>query len=95
VLKAKGTSSAMSAAVAVTDHMRDWFVGSKRIVSMAVVPPVGTYGIDEDLCFSLPVRCTGNFKYEIIEGLEFDEASQKRIDITLAELKDEARTAEL
>jgi len=68
-LKAKGVSSAMSAAVASTDHMRDWFQGTERIVSMAVIPPIGTYGIDTDLCFSLPVRCLGNFKYEIVQDL--------------------------
>ena len=85
----------MSAAVAVTDHMRDWFTGSKRIVSMAVIPPLNTYGINEDICFSLPIRCLGDFKYEIIEGFNFDEPSQHRFDITLNELKEESIIGEL
>jgi len=64
----------MSAAKAILDHMRDWFLGTgDEIVSMAIIPPVGVYGLSTDLCFSLPVKCTGDFKYEIVEGLEMNE----------------------
>lgn len=85
----------MSAANAILDHMRDWFVGSEQVVSMAVIPPHGTYGIDTDLCFSLPVVCTGNWAYEIKTGIDFDEYSQGMFDATLQELKDEKVMGEL
>jgi len=63
----------MSAAKAIKDHMHDWFAGSDEIVSMAIIPPIGTYGLDTDICFSLPIKCKGNFNYEIVTGLELNE----------------------
>ena len=89
VIKARGMSSAMSAAKAICDHMKDWFLGSSHIVSMGIIPPVGTYGISTDLCFSLPVKCTGDFKYEIVAGLEFDEFAKEKFDKTMTELIEE------
>ena len=95
VIKARGMSSAMSAAKATCDHIKDWFAGKDEIVSMGVIPPVGTYGIDTDLCFSLPVRCKGNFEYEIVTGLELNDFAKEKLAITTKELKEEKEMAEL
>jgi len=95
VIKARGMSSAMSAAKAVGDHMRDWFAGAEGYQSMAVIPPVGTYGIDTDLCFSFPIKCKGNFEYEVVEGLELDDFAKEKFAATLEELKEEKTTGEI
>ncbi|HEY8584034.1 MAG TPA: malate dehydrogenase [Capillimicrobium sp.] len=87
VLEARGASSAASAANAAIDHMRDWVLGADGLRSMAV-PTNGSYGIDEGIVASLPVRCGGG-SYEIVEGLEIPEFSQARIDKTMAELREE------
>ncbi len=62
VLKVKGSSSAFSAASAVIDHLRDWFMGSDKIVSMGIQSK-GDYDIPKGLWSSFPVKCLGNFKY--------------------------------
>ncbi|KCV73459.1 malate dehydrogenase [Fonticula alba] len=95
ILAARKLSSAMSAAKAVADHMRDWWMGSERegeLVSMAV-PSDGSYGIAEGLIFSFPVRCPGGGKYEIVQGLEISDFSRGKLQKTEAELiseRDEA-----
>jgi malate dehydrogenase len=65
ILTARGNSSVFSAANAVVDHLRDWYLGSDKIVSMGVVSE-GDYGIPKGLWTSLPVRCK-NFTYEIVK----------------------------
>ena len=51
-----------SAANAVIDQLRDWYLGTDKVVSMGVVSE-GDYNIPKGLWTSLPVRCSGNFKY--------------------------------
>lgn len=89
VIKARGASSAASAASAAIDHIRDWFAGSTPgdYVSMAV-PSDGSYGIPEGVIYSYPVT-TQNGDYRIVPGLAIDEFSRKRMDATLAELREE------
>ncbi|MGH8229185.1 MAG: malate dehydrogenase [Steroidobacteraceae bacterium] len=89
VIKARGSSSAASAASAALDHVRDWVRGSAAgdWVSMAV-PSDGSYGIAEGVIYSHPVVCR-NGGYEIVQGLSIDEASRKRMQATLAELQEE------
>jgi len=89
VIKACGASSAASAASAAIDHMRDWFLGSAPgdYLSMAV-PSDGSYGIPEGVIYSYPVT-TKNGEYRIVPGLSIDEFSRKRMDATLAELREE------
>lgn len=67
VIAARTMSSAMSAAKAAGDHMRDWWLGTKpgQIVSMGVVSD-GSYGIAKDICFSLPVTVQ-NKQYKIVQ----------------------------
>ncbi|CAG2152345.1 malate dehydrogenase [Ralstonia mannitolilytica] len=88
IIEARGLSSAASAANAAIDHVRDWVLGSNgRIVTMGV-PSNGEYGIPKDVMFGFPVT-TENGKYKIVEGLEIDEYSQGKINITLKELQEE------
>ena len=86
VIKARGTSSAASAANAAIDHMRDWAHGTKNgdWVSMAV-PSDGSYGNPEGVYFSYPVRCSDG-AYEIVQGLELDDFSREKLRITGEEL---------
>ncbi len=89
IIKARGASSAASAASAAIDHVRDWFRGSAAgdWLSMAV-PSDGSYGIPEGVIYSYPVT-TRNGEYQIVPGLSIDEFSRKRMDATLAELREE------
>lgn len=89
IIKARGASSAASAASAALDHMRDWFLGSAEgdWVSMAI-PADGSYGIEPGVVYSYPVVCKdGN--YEIVQGLEIDDFSRQRMDATEQELREE------
>jgi malate dehydrogenase len=94
VLGARGLSSAMSAARAACDHVRDWIFGtpSNEWISMAV-PSDGSYGVPKGLIFSYPVRCVGSGKFEIVQGLEWDELSKQKIKITTDELVEEQQIA--
>jgi len=89
IIKARGASSAASAASAAIDHIRDWTGGSDGWVSMAVASD-GSYGIAEGVYFSCPVRCRGG-DYEIVQDLAIDEFCRARLDTTDAELREERR----
>jgi malate dehydrogenase len=89
VIKARGSSSAASAASAAIDHVRTWALGTQANdwVSMAV-PSDGSYGIAEGLIYSYPVT-TNNGEYQIVQGLSIDDFSRKRMSATETELKEE------
>ena len=89
IIKARGSSSAASAASAALDHIRTWALGSSEgdWVSMGV-PSDGSYGIPEGLIYSYPVTCR-NGEYQIVQGLSIDEGSRKRMTATENELKEE------
>jgi malate dehydrogenase len=89
IIKARGASSAASAASAAIDHVRDWTCGmsGKDWVSMGVASD-GSYGIADGVVYSYPVRCTGG-GYEIVQGLEVDAFSRAKLDATNAELREE------
>ncbi len=89
IIKARGASSAASAASAAIDHMRDWALGTPEgeWVSMGV-PSDGSYGVPEGLIYGFPVRCQGG-KYEIVQGLEVSEFSRAKMDATAKELEEE------
>lgn len=93
IIKARKLSSATSAAKAICDHIREWIYGTpgEEIISMAV-PSDGSYGVKEGLIFSYPVRCREG-KYQIIQGLKIDEFSQKLLNLTEAELREERKLA--
>ena len=86
VIKARGLSSAASAANAAIDHMRSWALGTPEgdWVSMAV-PSDGSYGVPEGLVSGFPCTCSGG-DYQIVQGLDLDEFSQARLDASVAEL---------
>jgi malate dehydrogenase len=94
IIKARGASSAASAASAAIDHVRDWALGTAGDdwVSMAI-PADGSYGIAPGVFYSYPVRCSGG-KYEIVQGLEIDDFSRSRMDATDAELREERAAIE-
>ena len=89
IIKARGASSAASAASAAIDHVRDWARGSLQgdWVSMGI-PSDGSYGIPEGVIYSYPVVCRGG-QYEIVQGLDIDAFSRARMDATLKELLEE------
>lgn len=88
VIEARGLSSAASAANAAIDHVRDWVLGTDGWVTMGV-PSDGSYGIPAGIVFGFPCECQGG-SFKIVQGLEIDEYSRGKIDITLKELTDEA-----
>ena len=94
IIKARGASSAASAASAAIDHVRDWALGTPQgdWVSMAV-PADGSYGIGPGIIYSYPVRCAGG-DYEIVQGLDIDDFSRARMDETEAELREERAAIE-
>ena len=89
IIEARGASSAASAANAAIAHIRDWVMGTPEgnWTSMAV-PSDGSYGIPEGLTYSFPVTCS-NGEYEIVQGLEIDDFSRERMEITQRELEEE------
>ncbi len=89
IIKARGASSAASAANAVVDTVRcltsptpegDWF-------SVAVCSP-GDYDVASGLISSFPIRTDGN-AWEIVKGVPVNEFSRKKIDLSVEELSQE------
>lgn len=89
IIKARGASSAASAANAAIFHMRDWALGTPENdwVSMGVYSD-GSYGIEEGLIYSFPCVCK-NGDWEIVQGLSIDEFSREKMTATENELKEE------
>lgn len=85
IIAARGASSAASAANATLAHVRDWMRGTgDDWTSMAVVSD-GSYGVEAGLVSSFPVRCADG-EWEIVQGLELDEATQRAIAASAEEL---------
>lgn len=89
IIKARGQSSAASAASSAIDHIRDWVLGTPEgdWVSMAV-PADGSYGIPAGVIYGYPVTCK-NGDYQIVQGLAINEFSRQRMDATHKELLEE------
>ena len=89
IIKARGASSAASAASAALDHIHTWVHGTPANdwISMGV-PSDGSYGIKEGVIYSYPVTIK-NGEYQIVQGLSVDEFSRKRMDATDTELREE------
>jgi malate dehydrogenase len=89
IIKARGASSAASAASAAIDHVRDWVKGSADgdWVSMGV-PSDGSYGIPPGVIYGFPVTCR-NGDYQIVQGLAINDFSRARMDATHKELLEE------
>jgi malate dehydrogenase len=89
IIKARGASSAASAASAAIDHVRDWVKGAPDgdWVSMGV-PSDGSYGIPVGVIYGFPVTCS-NGDYQIVQGLAINDFSRARMDATHKELLEE------
>lgn len=89
IIEARGQSSAASAADAVIDHMQCWMLGTDEgdWVSMAI-PSDGSYDIEPGLIYSFPVTCKDG-KYHIVQDLEIDDYSMKKMRQTKQELLEE------
>lgn len=89
IIKARGQSSAASAASAAIDHMRSWALGTDEgdWVSMGIYSD-GSYGIEEGLIYSFPCTCK-NGEYQIVQGLSINDFSRQRMTVTERELMEE------
>ena len=89
IIKARGASSAASAAGAAIDHMRTWVQGTPEDdwVSMAI-PSTGDYGIETGLIYSFPVTCSDG-RYTVVRDLAINPLSEERMQVTEAELREE------
>ncbi len=89
IIKARGASSAASAANAAIGHMRNWVLGTDGDdwVSMGVYSD-GSYGITEGLIYSFPCRCSDG-QWSIVQGLDVSDFSRERMDATQQELTEE------
>ena len=89
IIKARGASSAASAANAAIDHMHDWALGTPEgdWVSMGVYSD-GSYGITEGLIYSFPCVCK-NGDWEIVQGLEINDFSRSKMTATEQESTEE------
>ena len=89
IIKARGASSAASAANAAIDHMRTWALGTAENdwTSMGVLS-TGAYGVPEGLIYSFPCVCKDGF-YHVVEGVEINEFSRVRMEATAQELSEE------
>ncbi len=92
IIKARGASSAASAANAAIDHMHDWALGTPDgdWVSMSTVSD-GSYDIPEGIIYSFPSTCA-NGDFSIVQGLDIDDFSRGRMDASAAELVSERDT---
>nr|GMD62103.1 malate dehydrogenase, cytoplasmic-like isoform X1 [Ipomoea batatas] len=89
IIKARKQSSALSAASAICDHIRDWVLGTPKgtWVSMGVYSD-GSYGIPPGLMYSFPVTCK-NGEWSIVEGLKINAFSREKMDASARELIEE------
>lgn len=94
IIEARGASSAASAANAAIDHVRNWALGTPEDdwVSMAV-PSDGSYGIAEGVIYGFPCTCQ-NGEYQIVQGLEINDFSRRKMDETYQELLEERQAVE-
>ncbi|MDK1025281.1 MAG: malate dehydrogenase [Gammaproteobacteria bacterium] len=91
IIKARGSSSAASAANAAIEHMRDWTLGSGgEVVSMGIYSD-GSYDIEKGLIYSFPCVCEDS-GWSIVQNLKIGEFSRQKMTATETELKEERDT---
>ncbi len=90
IIKARGQSSAASAANAVIDTVRNVARPTGEIFSSAIPAPAdGGYGVPEGLVFGYPLRATAPGRVEIVQGIEHGDFAASKIEATTAELLEE------
>jgi len=87
IIKARGKSSAASAASALIDNVREWHYGTTDWTSVAVSSN-GEYGVDKGLFFSYPIVFQ-NQSWNVVKDLPVSEFASQRLAATLKELKEE------
>jgi len=89
IIKARGQSSAASAASAAISHMNTWVFGTEENdwMSMGMLSD-GSYGVEKGLMFSFPVTVVKGF-VNIVQELELNDFSKEKLRVTEAELKEE------
>ena len=94
IIKARGASSAASAASAAVDHMRSWALGTAEgeWVSMGI-PSDGSYGIEPGIIYGYPVTCADG-KYQIVQNLGINDFARARMDASEKELREERKAVE-
>lgn len=94
VIAARKLSSAMSAANAIVDHVKDWWHGTgDKIVSMGVISDGNGYGIQDGLMYSFPLTIDSTGKYTIVDGLAVEDWQRDKMDVTANELVEERDAA--
>eukprot|EP00768_Dysnectes_brevis_P003991 gnl/Dysnectes_brevis/2834_a3459_1696.p1 GENE.gnl/Dysnectes_brevis/2834_a3459_1696~~gnl/Dysnectes_brevis/2834_a3459_1696.p1 ORF type:complete len:352 (+),score=86.04 gnl/Dysnectes_brevis/2834_a3459_1696:24-1058(+) len=95
VIRARGRSSASSAANAIVNHLHSWLLGTRwgEFVSASLLTDeLGSpYGVPAGLCFSFPCRCRDG-KWEVVE-LPVSSSVKEGIAVTIKELQEEMETA--
>ncbi len=90
IIKARGQSSAASAANAIIDTVRNVTQPSGEIFSAAIPAPAdGAYGVPEGIVFGFPLRAAADGAVEIVQGIEHGDWARSKIDTSLAELLEE------
>jgi len=69
ILSKQGGNAFLSSTKAIIDHLTDWYKGSDKIVSMAVIVNRDVYGLTKGTCFSLPCVCSGLGEFRIIDDI--------------------------
>jgi len=94
VIKARGASSAMSAANAAKDCVRDWHCGTRSNVAMSVWSTGNSYGVPDNLYYSFPVTCA-NGKWKITDGFQTSDNVKKLMQVSADELQSEIKDCKL
>ena len=95
IIKARGQSSAASAANAVVDTVRNVSQPSGAQFSSAIAAPAeGGYDVPEGLVFGYPLRATAPGEVEVVGGIDHDEFARSKLSATTAELLEERAAVE-
>jgi len=93
IIKARGASSAASAASAAVDHVRDWALGTPEGDWVSAGAPSAAYGVDEGVYYSYPVTCKDG-DFQVVEGLDINDFSKDKMAATEKELREERSAIE-
>jgi len=93
IIKARGASSAASAASAAVDHVRDWALGTPEGNWVSAAVPSSAYGIDEGVYYSYPITYKDG-DYQVVEGLDINDFSKGKMAATEKELREERAAIE-
>ena len=95
IIKARGQSSAASAANAVIDTVRNITQPTGEVFSSAIPAPAsGGYDVPEGLVFGYPLRATSPGSVEIVQGIEHGDFARAKVEATTAELLEERAAVE-